>query len=860
MILEKTFRQFVTMKKINYLSIIFVFALHVNVFYGQGNADILIYSDKFITNSTANPGANGQYCEFLSIDSSGTNLTHDYKLYHWKRDYRVRQYIPSYSESYPKMTNRGNKIYMISSSIGNSYQQSSIYEMNLDDPAYKIHPIYYNGTYIFENKLFCKGNKLYTIVKDWAASKYYFADLSILNNQLTILGTAPWNYSGAYNLAIDTINNFIYGAKEDSIFKFNLNTNILVNLANSMSFTTIRSNLLLASNGNLFFANANSIISVNTTTGTINNSLPLNSIIGDWYCAHLIEKNGFVYVGFQRFSTVAGPSYHNKYFTLLKIDYSLGSTSVLYSKTITGYSGVGNDYDDFDGIPFCSRTLIFDSDNDSLLINTRDVTAKVNINDGNNRLLYFNLSEKGQPTQSINPITIGGLNINNKIWFYNWRKSTLGSLSGFYSYDKNSAKINPEMVLKEGVPNGDVYSDLIKVQNLYYGYSYNGGKSTTFSNGECNLDRGYFFNYDPITKTKTNLAGFNDVFGTYENNYYSYPTPPIATNLSNDKIYVARSKNIFEYSINSNNISLVYAGNYEIRQTLLAANNGNLYGLAYGNSNYCELFEFNTTNQQYTTLYNFNNSLQGINPTFICYDSVSNIIYGTANGGLNNVGTLFKYNLNTNSYNKILDYLDNLTNLNFAPLLIIGNNIYSNRGNSIIKYDILNQNLSTINTGFQQDDPIDGKAYYQNLIAGNNQNKLYGFALNTGNNKLLYSYDMLSQTISPLYIFNSTFEESPISLKSIGSISTNIASLANIKSESIEVFPNPNSGYISLFFNSKIPNTPIKIYDTQGRMVYENHEVRQIGKNTLNIQLEDIAPGVYYINAGARSQKFVVIK
>lgn len=73
-------------------------------------------------------------------------------------------------------------------------------------------------------------------------------------------------------------------------------------------------------------------------------------------------------------------------------------------------------------------------------------------------------------------------------------------------------------------------------------------------------------------------------------------------------------------------------------------------------------------------------------------------------------------------------------------------------------------------------------------------------------------------------------------------------------------YPNPNNGEFNILFESKLISSPIKIYDTQGRMIYENHDLRQIGENTLNIQLENISPGVYSLNSGEKTYKIVIVK
>ncbi|MCC6837164.1 MAG: T9SS type A sorting domain-containing protein [Bacteroidia bacterium] len=99
--------------------------------------------------------------------------------------------------------------------------------------------------------------------------------------------------------------------------------------------------------------------------------------------------------------------------------------------------------------------------------------------------------------------------------------------------------------------------------------------------------------------------------------------------------------------------------------------------------------------------------------------------------------------------------------------------------------------------------------------------------------------------------------------KQTGTIWTETSTSAEeseISISNFNTYPNPNNGEFNILFESKLISSPIKIYDTQGRMIYENHDLRQIGENTLNIQLENISPGVYSLNSGEKTYKIVIVK
>jgi uncharacterized repeat protein (TIGR03803 family) len=92
---------------------------------------------------------------------------------------------------------------------------------------------------------------------------------------------------------------------------------------------------------------------------------------------------------------------------------------------------------------------------------------------------------------------------------------------------------------------------------------------------------------------------------------------------------------------------------------LVQSDNGRLYGMTYsgGDSGTGTLFDFDTETNTYTTRINLNGTLNGRNLYGSLISDSKGDLYGlTGNGGLNNMGVLFKFDRAHHSYIKKLDF------------------------------------------------------------------------------------------------------------------------------------------------------------------------------------------------------------
>lgn len=196
------------------------------------------------------------------------------------------------------------------------------------------------------------------------------------------------------------------------------------------------------------------------------------------------------------------------------------------------------------------------------------------------------------------------------------------------------------------------YGSLMEASNgKLYGMTKNGG-----INGDGNI-----FEYDYNTNICTNKV--NNIGNPYGS----------LIEAINGKIYglsfggLNGLGHLFEYDPNTASYSIKYSfpNNGSAAKpygSLLEASNGKLYGMLSGSNNNTlgRIFEYNPTTSTLTGGYSFVNTINGKLPmgSLIEYqsDGGSNL-YGVTNiGGERSQGVLFKYNINSSSYTKMVDF------------------------------------------------------------------------------------------------------------------------------------------------------------------------------------------------------------
>ena len=217
---------------------------------------------------------------------------------------------------------------------------------------------------------------------------------------------------------------------------------------------------------------------------------------------------------------------------------------------------------------------------------------------------------------------------------------------------------------------------------------------------------------------------------------------------------------LFSYNVASNTLTTLYSftgigtdGQNPVASVIYQ--NGKLYGTAQGSSsNLGILFSYDLSSNAFATLYSFTGvGTNGANPdATVIYNS--GILYGTTGrGGSSNKGTLFSYNLNSNTLTTLFSF----TGYPHADLIYQNGILYGttlNGGSSdkgtLFSYDLSSNAFATLHSftgiGTDGETPYAGVIYQSGKLYGTT----YGGSSNSGT---LFSYDLASTDFATLYSF-----------------------------------------------------------------------------------------------------------
>jgi len=251
-------------------------------------------------------------------------------------------------------------------------------------------------------------------------------------------------------------------------------------------------------------------------------------------------------------------------------------------------------------------------------------------------------------------------------------------------------------------------SNLLEASNgLLYGTTIRGGKH----------NMGVLFSYNPSTKAFRILNEFS--------NSINSGREPMGELIEYSNGIILGSCRyggnfddgvIYTFNINRDSISIAFhfdsLSGRNPRGGLMMASNGLVYGTTYSGGTYDEgvLFEFDPNTNNYTKKRDFF-WFDGANPVGLPTEFRSGILYGTTSnrGQFTSSGTLYEYNLNTNSYTVKKQFEHNTGNTGGVPLstlyLAQDSTLYgstsdylasSNIEGSLFNYDPINDSIRTI--------------------------------------------------------------------------------------------------------------------------------------------------------------------
>ena len=335
-----------------------------------------------------------------------------------------------------------------------------------------------------------------------------------------------------------------------------------------------------------------------------------------------------------------------------------------------------------------------------------------------------------------------------------------------------------------GTNNQGVIFDYNDATNTYtkkidFNFSPNGslptGNLTQFPNGKFygmasggNNNLGILFEYDPSTNVYSKKIDFAGLVNGAQ------PFGSLTFN-SNFKLYGMTYKGgindagvLFEYDPMNNAIikkvdfSAASTGAFPYGD-LSNASNGKLYGMTYigGVNSSGVLFEYDPIENRYTKKFDFNGTVTGAGPQGGILQASNGKLYGmTSNGGANDKGTLFEYDISNDLFTKRLDFDGPTNGANpYASLTqssngkLYGMTVFGglNGQGTLFEFDPITNIFSkkfnfSINTT--------GAFPYGNLVQSSN-GKLYGMAGGGSEGKgVLFEYNPSSNQYSIKSEFN----------------------------------------------------------------------------------------------------------
>ena len=297
---------------------------------------------------------------------------------------------------------------------------------------------------------------------------------------------------------------------------------------------------------------------------------------------------------------------------------------------------------------------------------------------------------------------------------------------------------------------GGNYGEMLLYNNKFYNTSTSGGANS----------KGVLYEWDPVTNIYTNK--FNLTASTGKNPYGGF-------GLLNNKMYamttgdgVALRGALIEFDPATSAVNNV--GNFN------KSLGGNPYGrlLIHNGKGYCTtliggpgltnnsgvLFEIDLTTLQQTTLYTFNVTANGLRPSTTLAVYNNKLYGGTTQGGTNNVGVLFEWDIATAVYTKKIDLAIASTGNNITEFLVVNNLLYgtttaggSSSGGTIFTFD---PPTGVFSVKFNNSAP----ALQSPLTAYNGL--LYGFSASS-----IYSFNIATNTFSIKQSFSSASLANP---------------------------------------------------------------------------------------------------
>lgn len=462
-----------------------------------------------------------------------------------------------------------------------------------------------------------------------------------------------------------------------------------------------------------------------------------------------------------------------------------------------------------------------------------------------------------------------------------WGMAGNGGKSGWgtlFSYSINGDSIvkRADFLYDEygGFPRGPI---CLASSGLMYGLCWAGGTSVYNGNGTSCPGCGTMVVYDPDTDSLKKLFDFDFASGpgglphgrVLEVNGKFYGM--------NEEDLTNAAGSIFVYDPTSQTMNVAhrfnpYSDGQGPQASLFRASDGNLYGTAWGGGIYTDgtLFKFDPTSGILTKLYDFYYAQSGKRPMGDLIQASNGLLYGMASGGGQyNNGTLFCYDITTNTFTKKIDF-NNLTG-GYSPqgsLLEASNGklygLLSKGGTynygTLFEYDISSNQVTTLHNF----DYSSGKYPLGSLMEAHN-GKLYGVTSTGGASSggTLFEFDITTNTFTKKADFT---HEMGYNCQNIRLVETCTPVYPDTLNVTLPNIFTPNNDGINDSWGPLIhrpdllKSMDLVIYNRWGAKVYQSSD-KNASWNGSSVTGQSSADGTYYYvleYAGVNSRNYQV--
>lgn len=131
--------------------------------------------------------------------------------------------------------------------------------------------------------------------------------------------------------------------------------------------------------------------------------------------------------------------------------------------------------------------------------------------------------------------------------------------------------------------------------------------------------------------------------------------------------------------------------------------------------------------------------------------------------------------------------------------------------------------------------------FIDTIVIGNNDK--YRFKI-TSSTKYRYAIRRQFEATPDLYFY----------IRGTSGVTTGIGTHDLTKSN-LKAYPNPVSDNLNVKFDATSHDQKVSVFDIQGRLVMENTDEREIGQNTLKLDVMPLNAGIYFVRVGTETFK-----